>query len=144
MADENNNQFEQPQENTQQYYQAPPQQNGYYNQFNGNMPPMPPQEEKANVGLAILSFLIPIVGLVLYLTQKNEKPKTAKACGKAALACVIISVIVSIISGVASVFLTAKYMEEGSADTSYLEEYDNYEDILNSFNAENDIDEIEE
>lgn len=101
---------------------------------------MPPQEEKANVGLAILSFLIPIVGLVLYLTQKNEKPKTAKACGKAALACVIISFIFGIISGVASFFLASKAMEE-APDTSYYENYENYEDLLNSYLEDGDVSE---
>ena len=85
MADENNqNNVPQQEMGSQVYYQNMPQ------------PQMPPQEEKANIGLAILSYLIPIVGLVLYLTQKAEKPKTAKACGKAALAAVIINTVLVI------------------------------------------------
>lgn len=98
MSNENNNQFEQPQDNNQQYYQAPPQQpQGYYNQTNYNMPPMPVQEEKASVGLAILSYIIPLVGLILYLTKKDTRPKTAKVCGKCALASFIINLVISII-----------------------------------------------
>lgn len=85
MADEYNNQNNlSPQEsNQQQYY--PPQS------------VQPPKEEKASVGLAILSYLIPLVGLILFLTKKDNKPKTAKLCGKCALASVIINVVLSII-----------------------------------------------
>lgn len=85
MTDEYNNQNNlSPQEiNQQQYY--PPQS------------VQPPKEEKASVGLAILSYLIPIVGLILFLTKKDDKPKTAKLCGKCALASVIINVVLSII-----------------------------------------------
>lgn len=77
---------------------VPQQDNGsstYYNYQ--NMAPVPPQEEKASVGLAILSYLIPIVGLVLYLTKKTERPKTAKVCGKCALASVIINFVFCIV-----------------------------------------------
>ena len=65
MADEYNNQNNlSPQEsNQQQYY--PPQS------------VQPPKEEKASVGLAILSYLIPLIGLILFLTKKDNKPKTA-------------------------------------------------------------------
>lgn len=146
MADENNqnNQnneqsgsYYEPQqaENTNQYYQPqqsqPQQQQAYYqvpqgdNSFNYNVN-MPPQEEKANVGLAVLSFFIPIVGLILYITKKNDKPKTAKACGKAALACVIISVILSFIMGIASVFIAKKAIEEDPAASEFLNDYSDY------------------
>lgn len=92
MSNENNNNFEQSPENNQQYYQAQPQQpQGYYNSN------MPPQEEKASVGLAILSYIIPIVGLILYLTKKDSRPKTAKVCGKCALASFIINIVITII-----------------------------------------------
>lgn len=85
MADEYNNQnnLSSQESNQQQYY--PPQS------------VQPPKEEKASVGLAILSYLIPLVGLILFLTKKDNKPKTAKLCGKCALASVIINVVLSII-----------------------------------------------
>ena len=53
MADEN-------------YQYNVPQQENHENTYyqNVDMQPAPPQEEKANIGLAILSYLIPIVGLV--------------------------------------------------------------------------------
>lgn len=85
MADEYNNQnnLSSQESNQQQYY--PPQS------------VQPPKEEKASVGLAILSYLIPLVGLILFLTKKDNNPKTAKLCGKCALASVIINVVLSII-----------------------------------------------
>lgn len=85
MADEYNNQnnLSSQESNQQQYY--PPQS------------VQPPKEEKASVGLAILSYLIPLVGLILFLTKKDNNPKTAKLCGKCTLASVIINVVLSII-----------------------------------------------
>ncbi len=128
MSNENNNQFEQPQENNQQYYQAPPQQpQGYYNQPNYNMPPMPVQEEKASVGLAILSYLIPLVGLILYLTKKDTRPKTAKACGKCALASFIINIVLTVILYAimgAAMFGGLTDDNGGNADSSYSEQAD--------------------
>lgn len=38
--------------------------------------------DKSNIGLNIVSFIIPIVGLILYLTLKKETPIKAKNCGK--------------------------------------------------------------
>jgi len=66
--------------------------------FNGV--PQQPVEESANIGLAVLSFIIPILGLVFFLTKKDTQPKTAKACGIAALISVGISILMSIVSAV--------------------------------------------
>lgn len=121
MADENNYQY-----NTPPQGQQPPQQNNQnYNPFNSNMPPMPPQEEKASVGLAILSYLIPLVGLILYLTKKDSRPKTAKACGKCALASVIINIVLTIILYAAmGGALLSGLSDETAVDSSYTESYD--------------------
>ena len=35
-------------------------------------------EDKANIALAIVSFLIPIVGLILFFVKKKEMPNAAK------------------------------------------------------------------
>ena len=51
----------------QQYYQGPVQ--------NMNYAPEPPKEEKASVGLAILSFLIPLAGLIIFITDKSSPVK---------------------------------------------------------------------
>lgn len=75
--------YQQP--NYQQYNQAPNQQ--FY------PPYQPPQEQKASVGLAILSFIIPIVGLILFITMKDKRPKTAKASGICALVSFILGIV---------------------------------------------------
>lgn len=124
--DENKNQqyYQEPQPNTQQQFNQQP----YYAQ------PQPPQEEKANVGLSILSFFIPIVGLILYLTKKDSKPKTAKACGKCALACVIINIIITIVYAVAAGSAVKEVTDNSSS--SITENYEN-PSASNKVDAEN-------
>ena len=118
MSNENNNQFNQSQGNNQQYYQAS-QQSMHYNQQNTNIPPMSAVEEKASVGLAILSYLIPLVGLILYLTKKDTKPKTAKVCGKCALASFIINVVLSVVIYTAiGTSMLGEIMDDKSSDTN--------------------------
>ena len=46
-----------------------------------------------NVGWAILGFLFPIVGLILYLVWKNSAPKNAKMAGIGALIAVLIELV---------------------------------------------------
>ncbi|HJC58642.1 MAG TPA: hypothetical protein H9700_14995 [Candidatus Eisenbergiella intestinipullorum] len=41
----------------------------------------------------LLGCCIPIVGLVLFLVWKDQKPKTAKAAGIGALVCVIVGAV---------------------------------------------------
>lgn len=41
----------------------------------------------------LLGFCIPVVGLVLFLIWKDQKPKTAKAAGIGALVSVILAVV---------------------------------------------------
>lgn len=61
------------------------------------------QEDKPSAGFAVLSFFIPLVGLVLWLTWRDKTPLKAKSCGKWALigfiANIVISVLTSIVSG---------------------------------------------
>lgn len=53
--------------------------------------------DTGSIGYGILGFIIPIVGLILFLTWKNEQPKNAKIAGKGALISIIISIIFYII-----------------------------------------------
>lgn len=48
------------------------------------------------VGLIILSFFLPIIGLVLYLVWNEQHQHKAKPCGKAALFGFIVGIIISI------------------------------------------------
>lgn len=72
-----------------------PQQNQQY--YPNNYPQQPPVEQKASAGFAILSFLIPLAGLIIFLTQKSKRPKTAKVSGICALVSFILNIIISII-----------------------------------------------
>jgi hypothetical protein len=56
-----------------------------------------------STGLNIVSFLIPLVGLIIYLTEKDKAPKKANAAGKAALWGVGISVLLGVISVIVSI-----------------------------------------
>ncbi len=51
-----------------------------------------------STGLAILCFLYPIIGLILYLIWNESSPLKAKSCGKGALIGVIVSAVVSVLS----------------------------------------------
>ncbi len=51
----------------------------------------------SKAGWGILSFFIPLVGLILFLMWKTDRPKTASVCGKCALAAVIVDVVVVIL-----------------------------------------------
>ena len=65
-----------------------------------NDQPRADADSGSKVGWGILSFLIPIVGLILFLVWKDERPQTAKICGICALVSFIISVVIGIIYGV--------------------------------------------
>ena len=55
------------------------------------------ENDKPSTGLNILSFFIPLVGLILYLTQKNQYPVKAKALGKWALIGWITGIVLTIV-----------------------------------------------
>ena len=52
-----------------------------------------------STGYAILGFLIPVVGLILYLVNKDSAPQKARSAGKGALIGFAIGVFFSIIYG---------------------------------------------
>lgn len=53
--------------------------------------------DKPSVWFNILAFFIPIVGLILFVTMKNDTPKKAKSIGISALVGYILSMFVSIV-----------------------------------------------
>ncbi len=50
-----------------------------------------------NIGYAILGFLIPIAGLILFIVNKDIRPLEAKSAGKGALISVILGAIASVL-----------------------------------------------
>ena len=67
-------------------------------------------EDAPNMGFAFLSFLIPIVGLILYLMWHETYPLKAKSCGKGALIGFIVAVIGGILISVISSCVMASYV----------------------------------
>ena len=125
------------------YYQpqgAPQPPQPQFNNYGYNAPqqPMPPTEEKASVGLAILSFIIPLVGLILFLTKKGKQPKTAKACGIAALVSVILGIVFSIIFTIVGSRALNDYASDYDNDVIALNDYDDDKDNTDNKNDDSD------
>ncbi len=57
-----------------------------------------PSEEKLGIGLSILCFLIPLVGLILFFVYKSDKPAKSKGACYAALAGFIVGVVLNLIA----------------------------------------------
>ncbi len=72
-----------------------PQADGIHNQQQTQQTP-PPQQGGAPIGWAILCFFIPIVGLILFLVWRNEKPRAAKWSGIGGIIGVVVSIIMSV------------------------------------------------
>lgn len=101
-------QYAQPQSNpyadSQQYAQTPQygqsqyQQPQYQQYQYGQQPYMRQQPaDTGSFGWAVLGFFFPIVGLILFLVWKSEKPVSAKQAGMGALASVISTVVLWIL-----------------------------------------------
>ena len=56
----------------------------------------PAVEDSGNIGWAILGFIIPIVGIVLYFVWRTTKPKCAKMAGIGALVSVVLALLLRI------------------------------------------------
>lgn len=52
--------------------------------------------DTGSIGYGILGYFIPLVGLILYLCWRDEKPNNAKVAGKGALISVIVNAILCI------------------------------------------------
>ncbi|MCB4902539.1 hypothetical protein KZP17_09005 [Bifidobacterium pseudocatenulatum] len=75
---------------TPQYGQPQYQQTQYAQYQYGQQPYVNPQPaDTGSFGWAVLGFFFPIVGLILFLVWKSEKPVSAKQAGMGALASVI-------------------------------------------------------
>ncbi len=77
---------------------------------------VPPVQDKKSVGLNILGFFFPVVGLILYLVTKKEKPVRAKSIGKSALAGFIIGLVVTIASYALFFWIGYRALQDGTLD----------------------------
>ncbi|HPD02202.1 MAG TPA: zinc ribbon domain-containing protein [Eubacteriales bacterium] len=73
----------------------------YYAPNTTQQPERPPVTDTGSIGWGFLGFLFPIVGLVLYLVWKNDRPRNAKRAGVGAL----VGFILGIISGLLFPFI---------------------------------------
>ncbi len=60
-------------------------------------PAKPQKEDKVSIGLCILSFFIPLFGIIYWALQSKETPKKAKACGITGIVSWVLSFIFSFI-----------------------------------------------
>lgn len=65
----------------------------------------PPVQDDGGFGWGLLGCCIPVVGLVLFLVWKDEKPRTAKAAGIGALVSVGLGALWYLIALVAGISL---------------------------------------
>ena len=66
--------------------------------------------DQPSTGLNVISFLIPLVGLIIYLTQMNSSPIKAKPAGKSALYGVIFGFVMGIVLSVVGVGIVSSLM----------------------------------
>ncbi|HOP57399.1 MAG TPA: zinc-ribbon domain-containing protein [Bacillota bacterium] len=57
-------------------------------------------EEGSTTGWGVLGFFFPLIGLILYLVWKTDKPKAAKSAGKGALIGVIAGFVLGILEAI--------------------------------------------
>lgn len=62
--------------------------------------PMPEKNDKRSVGLNIVGFLFPLIGLILFLCLKKDTPVRAKSIGKWTLIGVVIAVVLGVAGGI--------------------------------------------
>ena len=90
------------QQTYQQQYQEPVYQQAPQQQY--QQPYQAPQQAPADggsFGWAVLGFCFPLVGLILYLVWKNNKPFSAKKAGIGALVGFVLNLILTFIGGMA-------------------------------------------
>lgn len=100
----------------------------YNNSYNMNDNPV---EDKANVGLAILSWFIPLVGIILFFTKKKTSPKTSKVCGLVALIAIVLSIIAT--------FIAVMVINEALEDIVDVNDYEVSEEYDNNYSSGNNI-----
>ena len=68
-------------------------------------PQTAPKNDTPDIWIPILAFFIPVVGLILYLVWKDDKPQSSSAAGKFALIGFIVEVVIGILIFCSIIFL---------------------------------------
>ncbi|GHU99920.1 hypothetical protein FACS1894211_06210 [Clostridia bacterium] len=77
---------------------APPPPSPYY------APPQPVKRDGGSFGYALLGFLWPLIGLILFCVWKDDLPLRAKSCGKGALLSVILTAVFIVLAIIVNIF----------------------------------------
>ncbi len=94
--------------------------------------PTPTYNDKPSTGLKILSFFIPIAGLILYLTGNKEHPNSSKSYGKMALIGFIIHFVLLLLYYLFFLIIIPLFIfDSGTPDYSYGWEDDFYYSFIN-------------
>lgn len=103
-----------------------------------------PVQDKVNVWLVILSWFIPLAGLIIFFVQKKTSPKTAKASGLCALISAILSVIVTVVcfSLIFTTFNLVKNEAKEDMDSMIEDVIDKADEMIED--AEDQMDEFQE
>lgn len=102
-----------------------------------------PTQDKVNVWLVILSWFIPLAGLIIFFVQKKSSPKTAKASGICALISAVLSVVITVacFSLIFTTFNVVKNEAKEDMDTMIEDVLDKADEIIED--TEDKMDEIE-
>lgn len=102
--------------------------------------PSPVKEDKINIGLNILSWFIPIFGIIYYFVKRNERPKEAKGTLKTALISCGVNFVIILVSMViifAGAFSVIGGLTNELGDIpNDIEEYEDYDPDYNDIYEE--------
>ena len=76
------------------------------------------ENDSSSFGFALLGFLLPLVGLILYFVYDDKRPKRAKSVGKGALVGVITQVVLAIAAIIASVVFAFSIIDAAFDDSA--------------------------
>lgn len=73
-------------------------------------PETPVVEDKVSIGFCILSFFIPLFGVIYWALKYKETPRKAKACGITAIVSWVLNIFFSVIISVVYAILMSALM----------------------------------
>lgn len=117
-----------------------PQNMEYNNTMSYQNYPVNVKPDKSNTGLNILSWFVPIFGVIYYFIKKNERPVEAKGTLKTALISIGVNILISIIA-VILIFVGAfATVNDNDYDDSPV--IDGYEDTYDDENSDSDDEDV--
>lgn len=95
-----------------------------------------PSSDTGSAGWGILGCCLPLIGLILFLVWKEDKPRSAKSAGIGAIIGVVLCVVSILLLFALGIGLGALGIAEGEIDLSEFENYleQNTSTIINTLN----------